>query len=475
MALPKQAEDFPSWYQEVVKRAEMAENSPTRGSMIIRPYGYAIWEFMQQSMDRRIKETGHENLYFPLLYPQKLLEKEAEHVEGFTPQVALVTHAGGEKLDEPLVVRPTSESVIWATYKNWIQSYRDLPLLYNQWANVVRWELRPRLFLRTTEFLWQEGHTAHETAEEALSETKMILTDVYQASVQEDFAMPVIPGRKSESERFPGAQETFTVEALMRDGKALQAGTSHFFGQNFSRAYDVTFQGRDGKQEHPHSTSWGASTRLVGGLIMGHGDDKGLRIPPRIAPHQVVVVPIYKSEEERSKVMDACGVLKKMLSAFRVKVDDREHLRPGFKFNEWELKGVPTRLEIGPKEVEDDHVILYRRDTDSKESLGQSGIEQKIASLMDEIQKNLFDQAKTFQEENTYEPATWEEFRSLLSEAAGFVRGAWCGSHKCEDRVQEETKGTSRALPLEPDKNLNANCIVCGESASEMVIWAQSY
>lgn len=475
MALPKQAQDFPSWYQEVVKRAEMAENSPTRGAMVIRPYGYAIWEFMQQGMDRRIKETGHENLYFPLLYPQKLLEKEAEHVEGFTPQVALVTHAGGEKLDEPLVIRPTSEAVIWATYKNWIQSYRDLPLLYNQWANVVRWELRPRLFLRTTEFLWQEGHTAHETAEEALSETKMILSDVYQASAQEDFAMPVIPGRKSELERFPGAQETFTVEALMRDGKALQAGTSHFFGQNFSRAYDVTFQGRDGKQEHPHSTSWGATTRLVGGLIMIHGDDKGLRIPPRIAPHQVVVVPIYKSEEERSKVMDTCGVLKKMLSGFRVKVDDREHLRPGFKFNEWELKGVPVRLEVGPKDVEKDEVILYRRDTDTKDSVRQSGIEQVVASLMDEIQKNLFDQAKTFQEEHTYEPSTWDEFRSLLSDAAGFVRGAWCGSITCEERVKTETKATNRALPLERDKNLKATCIVCGEPATELALWAQSY
>ncbi|MBW3588328.1 MAG: proline--tRNA ligase [Actinobacteria bacterium] len=474
MSLPDQSVDFPGWYQEVVKRAEMAENSVTRGAMVIKPYGYAIWEFMQQGMDRRIKETGHQNLYFPLLYPLRLLEKEADHVEGFTPQVAIVTHAGGSKLEEPLVIRPTSEAVIWATYKNWIQSYRDLPLLYNQWANVLRWEMRPRLFLRTTEFLWQEGHTAHETEQEAMAESKMILSDVYRTTVEEDFAMPVIPGRKSASERFPGAQETFTIEALMRDGKALQAGTSHYFGQNFSRAYDVKFQSRDGTEEHPYSTSWGASSRLIGGVVMVHGDEKGLRLPPKLAPYQVVVVPIYKGDQDKAKVLDACNAVAKMLDGLRVKIDDREHFRPGYKFNEWELKGVPVRLEIGAREVDADEVVVYRRDLGEKQTERLAEVGERANSLMAEIQSTLFDQAEVFRDEHTHVPESYEEFNELLSSAAGFVRAPWCGEAACEEKVKAETKATNRALTLEPEAMTTA-CIVCNNDAKEMALWAQAY
>ncbi|HEX2052116.1 MAG TPA: aminoacyl--tRNA ligase-related protein, partial [Actinomycetota bacterium] len=328
MALPKQTEDFPAWYQQVVKGAELAENSLVRGSMVIRPYGYAIWEAIQSGVDRRIKQTGHSNVYFPLLIPQSLLEKEADHVEGFAPEVAVVTHGGGSKLEEPLIIRPTSETIIWATYAKWIQSYRDLPLLYNQWANVLRWEMRTRLFLRTTEFLWQEGHTAHETAEEAIAEARMILLDVYRATLEEDFAIPVLTGRKSAAERFPGAVETLAIEALMKDGKALQSGTSHYLGQNFAKAYGVQFLGRDGKQEYPYATSWGVSTRLVGGLIMAHGDDKGLKVPPRLAPFQVVIVPIYR-DEQKGTVLEAVDRIARSLGDVRVKVDDREQYRPG--------------------------------------------------------------------------------------------------------------------------------------------------
>ncbi|MGI8426307.1 MAG: proline--tRNA ligase, partial [Actinomycetota bacterium] len=343
MTLPDPSSDFPAWYQEVVKQAEMAESSLARGSMVIRPYGYAIWEAIQQGLDRRIKQTGHSNVYFPLLIPESLLQKEAEHVEGFTPQVALVTHGGGQKLEEPLAIRPTSEAIIWATYAKWIQSYRDLPLLYNQWANVVRWEMRTRLFLRSSEFLWQEGHTAHETSQEAIAEAKMILTEVYQPALERDFAIPILAGRKSASERFPGAVETFAIEAMMRDRKALQAGTSHYLGQNFGKAYDVQFLGRDGKQAYPYATSWGVSTRLIGGLIMAHGDEKGLRLPPRLAPVQVVIVPIYRSDEELAAVREAAASIGASLAGVRVRFDDRGHHRPGYKFNEWELKGVPIR------------------------------------------------------------------------------------------------------------------------------------
>jgi prolyl-tRNA synthetase len=473
VALPKQSEDFPAWYQEVVKGAELAEPSMVRGSQVIKPYGYALWEAIVAGVDRRIKETGHENLYFPLLIPYKLLEKEAEHVEGFSPQVAVVTHAGGEKLEEPLAIRPTSETIIWATYSRWIQSYRDLPLLYNQWANVMRWELRTRLFLRTSEFLWQEGHTAHETAEEAMREARTILTDVYQAEVEQDMAIPLLLGRKSASERFPGAVETYAIEAMMRDAKALQSGTSHYLGQNFSKAYDVKFLGRDGKEEYAYATSWGVSTRLIGGVIMAHGDDKGLRLPPKIAPYQVVVVPIYQSEE-RARVMEAVKEIVASLEGIRVKVDDREQHRPGYKFNEWELKGVPVRIEVGPKDLAAGRVIVYRRDTSEKNPAGRETVASLIPDLLGKIQKTLFDQALAFRQERTFEPSSYGEFRELAEEGRGFIVTGWCGDAACEERVKADTKATNRALTLDPLEP-GGDCIVCARKATERATWAQAY
>lgn len=474
MALPKQSKDFPAWYQEVIKGAELAEMSLVRGSMVIRPYGFAIWEAIRDGLDRRIKETGHSNLYFPLLIPMKLLEKEKEHVEGFIPQVAVVTEAGGQKLEEPLVIRPTSETIIWATYAKWVQSYRDLPLLYNQWVNVVRWELRPRLFLRTTEFLWQEGHTAHETPGEAIAEQRLILLDVYRAAVEEDLAIPALAGRKSESQRFPGAVTTTAVETLMRDGKSLQAGTSHYFGQNFSSAYNVKFLGRDGKQEHPYSTSWGVSTRLVGGLIMAHGDDKGLRVPPRLAPHQVVIIPIHSTESDRAAVLEVAGRISKMLQGVRVKIDDREEQRPGYKFNEWELKGVPIRIEIGPKDLAASEVVVFRRDAGSKSRLALDAVEQEIPRLLEEIQKELFRQALEFRKSRTIETDDYDEMRSFLSDPGGYVVTGWCGRDGCEDKVKAETKADIRVLPLDPEK-VDSVCVVCGEPAVERATWAQAY
>ncbi|CAN5867603.1 proline--tRNA ligase [soil metagenome] len=473
MALPKQSEDFPAWYQQVVKGAELAENSLARGSMVIRPYGYAIWEAIQAGVDRRIKATGHSNVYFPLLIPQSLLDKEADHVEGFAPQVAVVTHGGGSKLEEPLIIRPTSETIIWSTYAKWIQSYRDLPLLYNQWANVVRWEMRTRLFLRTSEFLWQEGHTAHETAPEAIAEARMILLDVYRAAVEEDFAIPVLTGRKSAAERFPGAIETLAIEAMMRDGKALQAGTSHYLGQNFARAYDVQFLGREGKQEYPFATSWGVSTRLVGGLIMAHGDDKGLRLPPKLAPFQVVIVPIYR-DEQRGTVLEAVARIKESLGDIRVKIDDREEHRPGYKFNEWELRGVPVRLEIGPRDLESGQVTAYRRDTGEKTALPLTSLPAAVPQMLEDIQRNLFQSALDFRTDHTFLPGSLDELVDLLSAASGFVQGGWCGKPDCETKVKDRTKATIRVLPLDP-AGLDGNCIVCGSRATELATWAQSY
>ena len=473
MALPKQSEDFPAWYNQVVRTAELAENSLARGSMVIRPYGYAIWEAIQAGVDRRIKQTGHQNVYFPLLIPKSLLDREAEHVEGFSPQVAVVTHAGGEKLEEPLIIRPTSETIIWATYAKWIQSYRDLPLLLNQWANVVRWEMRTRLFLRTSEFLWQEGHTAHETAQEAIDEARMILLDVYRAAVEEDFAVPVLTGRKSASERFPGAIETLAMEALMRDGKALQAGTSHYLGQNFAKAYGVQFLSREGAQEYPYATSWGVTTRLVGGLIMAHGDDQGLRLPPRLAPIQVVIVPIYR-DDSRASVLEATEKIAASLPDVRVKMDDREEHRPGYKFNEWELKGVPIRLEIGPRDLEAGQVTVYRRDAGEKSAVPLTSLAEHIPALLDDIQASLFRSAEAFREEHTFTPSDYGELTDLLSSAQGFVKAGWCGSPDCETKVKDDTKATIRLLPLDP-VDPGGSCIVCGEKPTELATWAQSY
>ncbi|HEY2666031.1 MAG TPA: proline--tRNA ligase [Actinomycetota bacterium] len=476
MALPKQSEDFPAWYQAVVKGAELAEPSLARGTMVIRPYGFAIWERIQQAVDRRIKDTGHQNLYFPLLIPAKLLEKEAEHVEGFAPEVAVVTHAGGEKLEEPLIIRPTSETIIWETYARWIQSYRDLPLLYNQWANVVRWELRPRLFLRTTEFLWQEGHTAHETSGEAMAEARTILDKVYRATVEGDLALPVRLGRKSASERFAGAVETFTMEALMRDGRALQAGTSHYLGQNFAKAYDVRFLGRDGREDYAWASSWGVSTRLIGALIMAHGDDAGLRLPPALAPIQVVIVPIYRTDEEKVMVTEAVTPVAAALEAagIRVHTDDREEHRPGYKFNEWELKGVPVRLEIGPKDVAEGEVVLYRRDLRRKSPVPLEGLAEHIPGVLDGIQDELFAQALVFREGRTFRPSSYEELKALIKDPGGFVEAPWCGRPACEDKVKADTRATIRALPLDPAP-VEGACIVCGEPATELAVWAQAY
>ena len=459
MALPKQSEDFPGWYQAVVTRLK------------VRPVQDLDLNCLAVSFPPHLdpRSSAH-------VIPSRLLEKEAEHVEGFAPEVAVVTHAGGEKLEEPLVIRPTSETIIWDTYARWIQSYRDLPLLYNQWANVVRWELRPRLFLRTTEFLWQEGHTAHETADEALAEARLILDAVYRATAEEDLAMPVALGRKSASERFAGAVETFTMEAMMRDGRALQAGTSHYLGQNFARAYDVRFLGRDGREEYAYASSWGVSTRLVGGLIMTHGDDAGLRLPPSLAPVQVVVVPIYRTEEEKATVLEAVGSLAQALrdAGVRMQVDDREEHRPGYKFNEWELKGVPVRLEIGPKDLERSEVVLYRRDLRQKSPVPLEGLAGRVPGLLDEIQAELFDQAAAFREERTFHPKTYEELRAFLDGPGGFVEAPWCGSAECEDRVKADTRATIRFLPIDPVLPEGA-CIVCGKPATEWAVWAQAY
>jgi len=472
MALPKQNEDFPAWYQEVVKTAELAEPSLARGTMVIRPYGFAIWEGIQRAVDDRIKATGHQNLYFPLFIPSRLLEKEADHVEGFAPEVAVVTHAGGSDLEEPLVVRPTSETIIWATYAKWIQSYRDLPLLYNQWANVVRWELRPRMFLRTTEFLWQEGHTAHETEREAIEESLRILGEVYLDAYEQVMAIPALAGRKSASERFPGAVETYTVEALMRDRKSLQACTSHYLGQNFAKAYGVRFLNREGEQEEAYATSWGLSTRAVGAVIMTHGDDKGLRLPPALAPVQAVIVPIYRSDEERGRVLDAATRLAAELDA-RVEVDDREE-RPGFKFNHWELRGVPVRIEIGPRDLDADQVTVVPRLTGEKEPVPLGKLSARVGALLDETQRGLLDQAREFRDAHTFRPADLAEMAALLKDPGGFMLAGWCGSEECEAKVKAETKATIRFLPVEPG-TVSGTCIVCGRPAAEEAAWALAY
>jgi prolyl-tRNA synthetase len=474
MALPKQDENFPGWYQEVVKAAELAEPSLARGTMVIRPYGYAIWEAIQRALDDRIKATGHQNLYFPLFIPYRLLEKEAEHVEGFAPEVAVVTHAGGEKLEEPLVVRPTSETLIWDTYAKWIQSYRDLPLLYNQWANVVRWELRPRLFLRTTEFLWQEGHTAHETDAEARAETLRVLHEVYLDAMEKVLAIPALPGRKSASERFAGAVETYTLEALVRDRKALQAGTSHYLGQNFAKAYGVQFQGRDGTLEHAYATSWGATTRLVGAVIMTHGDDKGLRLPPALAPIEVVIVPIYRSDDERGRVVEACHRLARDLEPHRTRVDDRDDVRPGFKFNEWELRGVPMRVELGPRDLDAQKATVVPRLTGEKQDVALTRLADWLADALVDAQTGLLDQARDFRDRHTFRPKDMGEMATLLDDPGGFMLAGWCGSEECEAKVKAETKATIRFLPLQP-RAPGGPCIVCGQPAVDEAAWALGY
>lgn len=472
--LTPRGEDYARWYNEVVQQAELADHAPVRGCMVIRPYGYALWENLRSALDRRFKETGHENAYFPLLIPLSFVEKEAEHVEGFSPELAVVTIGGGKELEEPLIVRPTSETIIGHMYARWIQSYRDLPVLINQWANVVRWELRPRLFLRTTEFLWQEGHTAHATREEAEAEALRML-EVYADFAENEAAVPVVKGRKSESERFPGARHSYTVEAMMGDARALQSATSHDLGQNFARAFDITYQDAGGQIEHCWTTSWGMSTRFVGAIVMVHGDDQGLILPPRLAPYQVVIVPIWHSDDEKAQVVAAAAEVQSALGDFRVKLDDRDQLTPGFKFNDWELRGVPLRIEIGPRDVRSQQVVLARRDKPGREGktdVPLAGLHEGVGGMLDAIQTALFERAVAFREAHTARPASYDELCSAVAE--GFAFAWWCGSADCEARVKADTTATIRCMPLDRPEGRGA-CVVCGAEATEKAVFARAY
>jgi prolyl-tRNA synthetase len=477
-ALTPRAVDFSAWYNEIVARAELADYSPVRGCMVIRPNGYAIWEQMQRALDQMFKDTGHQNAYFPLFIPQSYLSREAEHVEGFAPEVAVVTHGGGKELDEPLIIRPTSETIIYAMYAKWIQSYRDLPVLINQWANVVRWEMRTRLFLRTTEFLWQEGHTAHATEAEAEEEARRML-GVYRTFMEEWMAMPVLTGRKTDSERFAGALRTYSTEALMQDNKALQAGTSHNLGQNFSRAFEVTFQTANGDLDHVWNTSWGVSTRLVGALIMTHSDDLGLVCPPRLAQYQVVIVPIYKSTEERAMVLEASERLRKELAAVgvRVHLDAREGMKPGAKYYEWEGRGVPLRLEIGPRDVASGSVVLARRTGGKKETFPMDGLPGRLIAAMNQMQTDLLQAALARREAATLRGATKEQFIAKMETEGGLVYGGFCGRGECEAEIKEQTKATIRVLPDEEFRSPVAptTCMWCGRPSVAEAVWAKAY
>jgi prolyl-tRNA synthetase len=467
------SQDFSRWYLDIVRRAELADYSPVKGCMVIRPYGYAIWELIQQALDTRIKATGHVNAYFPLFIPNSLLTKEAEHVEGFSPQVAYVTHAGGEELEEKLVVRPTSEAIIGTMYANWVQSWRDLPILINQWANVVRWEKKTYPFLRTTEFLWQEGHTAHETEAEAEEETLKIL-DLYADVCESVLAMPVMKGRKSDSEKFAGALRTYSIEALMGDGRALQAGTSHNLGQNFAKAFDITFQARDKSVQHVWGTSWGVTTRLVGGVIMCHGDDSGLVLPPAIAPYQVVIVPIGRENWRETVLPRAKEIHAELVAAgMRVTVDERDE-RPGWKFSEWEMRGVPVRVEIGPKDIEKSAVLVARRDTRQKESLPMAGLADRLRTLLDEIQQNLLAKAKQFREEHTHRVSSYDEFKQVMDGRPGFVIAPWCGAADCEAQIKTDTQATIRNMPLGSSVPAG-KCIRCDANGTAEAWFAKAY
>jgi prolyl-tRNA synthetase len=481
-------ENYSQWYNDIIINADLAEYSAVRGSMVIKPYGYSIWEKMQAVLDKKFKDTGHSNAYFPLFIPKSFFAREAKHVEGFAKECAVVTHyrlknsANGElvvdenaKLEEELIVRPTSETIIWDTYKNWIQSYRDLPILVNQWANVVRWEMRTRLFLRTAEFLWQEGHTAHATKEEALNEAQQML-EVYADFAENWMAVPVIRGTKSPNERFAGAEETYCIEALMQDGKALQAGTSHFLAQNFAKAFDVKFLSKENKLEYVWATSWGVSTRLMGALVMTHSDDNGLVLPPKLAPIQVVIVPIYRNQEQFDAISEKAQELKTILEKqnIRVKYDDRNTYKPGYKFAEWEFKGVPLRMVIGPRDLENQTIELARRDTLEKEVLSITDIDQKISHMLDGIQKNLFQKAIDFRNEKTYHANTWEEFVDIIENKGGFVYAHWDGTPETEQKIKEETKATIRAIPLEAPFE-EGTCIYTGNPSHRRVIFARAY
>jgi prolyl-tRNA synthetase len=488
--LTKRAEDYSKWYNELVVKADLAENSGVRGCMVIKPYGYAIWEKMQSELDRLFKETGHSNAYFPLFVPKSMFEAEEKNAEGFAKECAIVTHYRlkndpdkpgklmvdpNAKLEEELIVRPTSEAIIWSTYKNWVQSYRDLPLLINQWANVVRWEMRTRLFLRTAEFLWQEGHTAHATKQEAIEESEKMM-NVYAEFVENFMAIPVVKGIKTESERFAGAEETYCIEALMQDGKALQAGTSHFLGQNFAKAFDVKFANQEGKQEYVWGTSWGVSTRLMGALVMTHSDDNGLVLPPNLAPIQVVIVPIFKTDEEFQSISVVANELVAQFKKLRisVKFDDRTTQKPGFKFAEWELKGVPVRIAIGPKDLENGTLEIARRDTLSKEIKSKEGIVNYIADLLEQIQKDLYNRAIEYRNAHITEVTTFEEFKDVLENKAGFISAHWDGTSETEEKIKDLTKATIRCIPLN-SKFEDGICVYSGGKSTGRVLFAKAY
>ncbi|TDI86242.1 MAG: proline--tRNA ligase [Chloroflexi bacterium] len=469
--LPSRADNFSDWYNQLVLKAEMADYGPVRGTMVVRPYGWTLWENITAALDRRFKATGHVNAAFPLLIPMSFLQKEKDHVEGFSPQLAVVTIGGGEELEEPLVVRPTSETIIGHMYAKWIESYRDLPVLINVWNSVVRWELRTKLFLRTTEFYWQEGHTAHATAEEAKAETQQML-EVYADFAENEAAVPVIKGRKSGREKFAGGVDSYSVEAMMGDTRALQAGTSHFLGENFAKAFSIQYLNRENKQQYVSTTSWGLSTRFVGAIIMVHGDDQGLVLPPRLAPFQVVIVPIYKTEQERSAVMEQTERVQQSLAEFRLKLDDREEVTPGFKFNDWEMRGVPLRIEIGPKDVEQGQVTLARRDEKGRIRAPVEGVAQLVAATLDEIQANMLNKAREFMRENTHDPADYTDFQEVVK--SGWADVWWCGEEDCEAKIKQETKATNRVIPLEQPGGQGV-CIRCGNAATERAIFARAY
>jgi prolyl-tRNA synthetase len=484
--LTTRAEDFSAWYNEVVLRAELADYAPVKGCMVIRPNGYGIWERMQRALDDMFKASGHRNAYFPLFIPESFLAKEAQHVEGFAPECAVVTHGGGKQLEEPLIVRPTSETIIYHMFAKWVHSYRDLPLLINQWCNVVRWEMRTRLFLRTLEFLWQEGHTAHATHDEAEEEARRILA-IYRDFAENWMAMPVVTGLKSESEKFAGALRTYAIEAMMQDRKALQAGTSHHLGQNFSRAFELKFQNEAGEQAFAWNTSWGVSTRMVGGLVMTHGDDNGLRTPPKLAPIEVVIVPIWKNDDERARVSEAAHTLRDALVAWtgrgagdrlRVHVDAREGMKPGAKYYEWELKGVPLRLELGPKDLEKQSVFSARRDTRAKAPIPMARVAESVAKLLDTIQADMFETAKALRETHTIRgPITYDRFKEIMAAEGGFVYAGWNGDPAVEAQVKEETKATIRVIPDPEFRSVDAprTCLVTGQPAKHEVVWAKAY
>ncbi len=468
-AIASRTDDFPQWYTDVILKTDMVDYSEVKGCMVIKPYGYAVWELMRDELDARFKATGHKNAYFPLFIPENLLKKEAEHVEGFAPEVAWVTQGGDETLTERLCVRPTSETIICSMYSKWIQSYRDLPVLINQWANVVRWEKSTRPFLRTTEFLWQEGHTAHATFEEAQEETMKML-GVYTDFMENILAIPVVTGQKSDKEKFAGAEATYTMEALMQDGKALQMGTSHNLSDHFAKAYDITYLSRDGKLEHCFTTSWGTTTRMIGGVIMVHGDDRGLKFPPRIAPIQVVILPI--AAHKGGVIEKADELLSKLRSAgIRAELDDRDY-SAGWKFNEWEMKGVPVRLEIGPRDIENNQVVAVRRDNHEKASLNMDSITESVSAMLDSIQRDMFDKALELREERTVDAVTFSELEEGVK--SGFVRAMWCGNRECEDEIKAKTGATTRCRPFE-EKHLSDTCVHCGKKADRMMYFAKAY